>query len=210
MLGGPVSWWFSQSVSFPEIQKIKKKLPTVQGCVITENQDGPCQGFAVCRPKFSFRNPYHVGLDHEHVYPPPCPMHARAHVILAVWCLVLIDPQPRDWFYLCGLRYHSCTLFASFSELLFLQRTVPKGLKSKPRSKHKSQINNKNHHQNAATSKTCKKTPPGRGQNFKIHDHSTVLSVFSKVQGSEKWAQTGAKMEPQGTQKHKNQEKWAL
>ena len=97
------------------------------------------------------------------------------------------------------------TLFASFFQNSFTYNDwYQKSSKWEPPSHPKSQKTAKTQHQNAPTVKTCKKTPPGRGQPSEMHGRYTLFSDFSEAQGSQQHTQKGAKMEPPGTQNHKN------
>ncbi len=97
-----------------------------------------------------------------------------------------------------------------FSDLIFEQRLVPKGLKMRASKHQKITHNSKTHPQNTPTVKTCKKTLSGRDQTSEIDDNYTLFTVFPKAQGSRNDVGMGAQIEPRGTQKHRKAKKRAF
>ena len=112
---------------------------------------------------------------------------------------------------MCGLRSPFPYFVAYVFQNSFFTTNGTKSSQNgslKTAQNHKSLL--KTHPQSAPIVRTCKKTPSGRGQTSKIDDSYTLSAVFSEAQGHQQGAKMGAKMEPRGTQNHKNPEKRAL
>ena len=97
-----------------------------------------------------------------------------------------------------------------FSELLFLQRMVPKGLKMGASKEPKTANICKNTPSKRTHSQDLKKTLSGRGQTSKKYYSYTLSAVFSEPQGSHKGVKMEAKMEPRAPKITKKQEKRPL
>ena len=132
------------------------------------------------------------------------PGRVRSPCLVVPLSCSLRGPQP------LVLRLPESTRGTLFQHPIFNTDLYQKVSKWEPQNSPKSQKSAKTHHQNAPTVKTCKKTLSGRSQTSEIYDPCTLSAVFSEAQGSQKGVKMEAKMEPQGTQHHTNQEKRAL
>ena len=138
--------------------------------------------------------------------------HARA-CLIHLSCFLMFGvlfscseggPQPRGQFSPRGSRDSCSFLLPSFCmcfQTSFLTTINPKRSQNRDyKTAKKSWKTAKNHHQNAPTIKTCKKTQSGRGQTFEIDDSYTLSFVFVEAQRSQKGGKMAPTIEPQGTQ----------